>query len=253
MYRFVSNKVVFRYSEDLEFSLEADKMMGLATKMGTKIFDGLVKAISFGAVDPKTSGVADELGKTTDNYLHGKDDNDKSKDERQSERKKTLASAGVNAVGSVMGSIPSILDASHTHGDYSLAEIALRFNAIQFKIRLEFNKNLAHRYQKMKGLKKNGNRPFNTKKIGNIFSKGYYKIVPNIFQGDKGGFFAGIFSRGIYLYEKHPDEYFLEPLESGKFERGIVNDDPVMTNTTIQVNHKSAIGRDDQVHVDDKS
>src|SRR6266480_4818042 len=147
MYRFQSNKVLFRYSEDLKFSLEADKMMGLAVKMGTKVLDGFVKAISLGTVDPKTSGVVDDLSKTTDNYLHGGEDNDKSKDERQSERKKTLASAGSQAISSVLGSIPSLLDASHTHGDYSLAEIALRFNAVQFKIRLEFNKNLGLRYQ----------------------------------------------------------------------------------------------------------
>ena len=102
----------------------------------------------------------------------------------------------------------------------------------------------------MKGLKKNGNQPFNTQKFGNILQKGYFKIVPNIFEGDKNGFFAGIFNRGVYLYENHPSEYFLEKGEMGNFVRGVLNKDPVMTNTTIQVNYKSAIGRDDQVHVD---
>ncbi|CAG8579720.1 6827_t:CDS:2, partial [Cetraspora pellucida] len=69
--------------------------------------------------------------------------------------------------------------------------------------------------------------------------------------GDKNGFFAGIFNRGVYVYEEHPHEYFLEKGETGKFERGVLNKDPVMTNTTIQINHKSAIGRDNLVHVDD--
>jgi hypothetical protein len=113
---------------------------------------------------------------------------------------------------------------------------------------------LCKRYQKTKSsLKKNGNQVFNTKTFGNILAKGYYKIVPNIFQGDREGFFASIFNRGVYVYEEHPNEYFLEKGEEGSFERGILNKDPVMTNTTIQVNHKSAIGRDDKVHVDDMS
>jgi len=105
----------------------------------------------------------------------------------------------------------------------------------------------------MKVLKKNGNQVFNTQKFGNILAKGYYKIVPNIFEGDKNGFFAGIFNRGVYLYENHPSEYFLEKGETGNFPRGVLNKDPVMTNTTIQINHKSAIGRDNLVHVDDMS
>src|SRR6185312_8378519 len=74
-----------------------------------------------------------------------------------------------------------------------------------------------------------------------------------IFEGDKNGFFAGIFNRGVYLYENHPSEYFLEKGETGNFPRGVLNKDPVMTNTTIQINHKSAIGRDNLVHVDDMS
>src|SRR5205085_436993 len=90
MYRFESKKVLFRYSEDLNFTLEADKMKGMAVKMGSKIFDGFVKAISLGTVDPKTSEITDDLKDTTSKYLHsGKDS--KSKDERQGERKKTLA------------------------------------------------------------------------------------------------------------------------------------------------------------------
>ncbi|CAG8769757.1 2004_t:CDS:2, partial [Ambispora leptoticha] len=40
-------------------------------------------------------------------------------------------------------------------------------------------------------------------------------------------------------------------LETGKIERGILNKDPVGTNTTIQTNYKSSIGRDNQTHVDD--
>jgi len=55
------------------------------------------------------------------------------------------------------------------------------------------------------------------------------------------------------MYEEHPHEYFLEQGETGVFERGILNDDPVGTNTTIQENYSSAIGRDDLVHVDDMS
>src|SRR5690242_12696289 len=105
-------------------------------------------------------------------------------------------------------------------------------------MRLELNKNLNERYQRMKGLKKNGNRPFNTEKFGNILSKGYWKIVSNIYEGDKDGFFAGIFSKGVYVYEEHPHEYFLEKVEVGKIKRGVLNKDPVMTNTTIQVNYK---------------
>src|SRR6266508_4318413 len=155
MYRFKSKKVLFRYSEDLNFSLEADKMMGLAAKMGTKMFDGAIKAISLGVIDPGTSGVADDLKNTTDKYLHNKKD-DKSKDERQSERKKALAAGNSRIAQTTLGSISSVLDASHTHGNYSLGEIALRFDSINFWIRLEFNKNLCHRYQKMKALKKNG-------------------------------------------------------------------------------------------------
>lgn len=65
--------------------------------------------------DPKTSEMAEDLTQFTNNLIHGGNDNDKSKDERQSERKKTLAGAEVNVVSSVMGSIPSLLDASHTH------------------------------------------------------------------------------------------------------------------------------------------
>ncbi|CAG8821070.1 6524_t:CDS:2 [Racocetra persica] len=117
--------------EDLNFSLEADKMQGLALKMGTKVLDGAVKALSLGTVDPKTSGLADDLKDTTNKYLHNKK-GDKSKDERQSERKKTLAAATSSIMQTVLGSVPSLLDASHTHGDYSLGEIALRFDSINF-------------------------------------------------------------------------------------------------------------------------
>jgi hypothetical protein len=131
MYRFESKKVLFRYSEDLNFSLEADKMQGLALKMGTKLLDGAVKALSFGTVDPDTKGVNEDLKKTTNKYLHNKK-GDKSKDERQGERKKTLASGTSGIMQTVMGSVPSLLDASHTHGDYSLGEIALRFDSINF-------------------------------------------------------------------------------------------------------------------------
>jgi hypothetical protein len=253
MYRFISNKVLFRYSEDLSFTLDADQLERASRNMLVKGATGALKFFTAGIVDGEEALKQEAgLNEATKNYLHsGKAD--KSKDERQSERKKTLASAGVNAVSSVLGSIPSLLDASHTHGNYSLAELALRFDSIQFHIRIEMNDNLAKRYQEMKGLKKNGNQPFNTKKIGNIFAKGYFKIVPNIFQGDKNGFFAGIFSRGVYLYEKHPDEYFLEPLESGEFKSGILNTDQVSTNTTIQTNYKSSIGRDNQTDVDGMS
>lgn len=253
MYQFKSFKVLFRYSEDLTFTLDADQLEKASRNFLIKGATGALKFFTAGIVDgEETLKQEAGLNETTKNYLHsGK--TDKSKDERQSERKKTLASAGINAVGSVMGSIPSLLDASHTHGNYSLAELALRFESIQFKIRLEYNDNLMKRYQMMKGLKKNGNQPFNTKKIGNIFSKGYFKIVPHIFQGDKNGFFAGIFSRGVYLYKEHPDEYFLEPLEKGKFERGILNSDPVGTSTTIQTDYKSSIGRDNQTDFDGMS
>ncbi|CAJ0824347.1 6874_t:CDS:2 [Entrophospora sp. SA101] len=167
MYLFQSKKVLFRYSEDLNFSLEADRMMGLAAKMGTKLVDG-------------------RIAQTT------------------------------------LGSISSILDASHTHGNYSLGEIAL-----------------------------SGNQIFNTRKFGNILSKGYYKIIPHIFEKDEEGYFARIFSQGVYIYEGHPRECFLEEGERGEFERGILNRDPVMVNTTIQENYSSSIGRDDLVHVDD--
>jgi hypothetical protein len=221
--------------------------------MGAKLFDGAIKAISFGTFDPGTSGVADDLKDTTNKYLHNKK-GDKSKDERQSERKKTLAAATSGIMQTVLGSVPSLLDASHTHGDYSLGEIALRFDSINFWIRLEFNKNLCQRYQITKSaLKKSGNQVFNVKKIGNIFSQGYHKIVPNIFEGDKEGYFSSLLSKGVYFYEKHPNEYFLEKGESGDFKRGVLNKDPVMTNTTIQNNYKSAIGRDGLVHVDDMS
>src|SRR5215218_5854302 len=102
-------------------------------------------------------------------------------------------------------------------------------------------------------LKRNGNQVFNTQKFGNILAKGYFKIAPNIYEGDRDGFFAGIFSKGVYMYENHPHEYFLEKGETGDFHREVLNKDPVFTNTTIQVNHKSAIGRDNLVHVDDMS
>jgi len=174
MYKFVSKKVLFRYSEDLNFTLDADHLERVGRGMLVRAGTGALKFLTAGMVDLEEEGKqAAGLGNTTQNYLHGQKDDDKSKDERQSERKKTLASGGSNAISMVMGAIPSLLDASHTHGNYSLAEIALRFNSIQFKIRLEFNKNLCRRYQLMKALKKNGNEPFNTKKIGNILKKGY--------------------------------------------------------------------------------
>lgn len=252
MYKFESKKVLFRYSEDLNFTLEADKMQALALKMGTKLLDGLIKAKSGGAVDPKTSEATDDIKDTTNKYLHsGK--TEKSKDERQGERKKTLSAGSSGILQASMGAIPSILDASHTHGNYSLGEIALRFDSINFWMRLEFNKNACHRYQMMKVLKKNGNEIFNTRKFGNILQKGYWKIVANIFEGDKNGYFAALFSKGVYVYEEHPHEYFLAKGEKGEFVRGVLNKDPVMTNTTIQINHKRAVGRDNLVHVDNMS
>ncbi|CAI2192423.1 13901_t:CDS:10, partial [Funneliformis geosporum] len=219
MYRFESKKVLFRYSEDLNFTLEADKLSSMVLNAGAKIVDGFCKY--FAGTEAGAKDAVKDTGEETKKYLHsGK--SEKSKDERQGERKKTLASATSSIMQSVIGSIPSLLDASHTHGNYSLGEIALR------------------------ALKKSGNQVFNTPKIGNIFKKGYWKIVPNIFEGDREGFFAGIFSKGVYLYEETPEEYFLAKGESGNYQRKILNKDPVLINTTIQVNHKSAVGRDNQ-------
>ncbi|CAG8745211.1 498_t:CDS:1, partial [Ambispora leptoticha] len=128
MYKFESKKVLFRYSEDLNFTLDADQLEKASRNFLVKAGAGVIKFFTAGLVDGEEALKQEAgLGDATKNYLHGSDDDDKSKDERQSERKKTLASAGSSAMSAVIGSIPSLLDASHTHGNYSLAELALRF------------------------------------------------------------------------------------------------------------------------------
>jgi len=58
--------------------------------------------------------------------------------------------------------------------------------------------------------------------VGNYLNRGYWKIIPHVFEGDKEGFFAGIFSKGVYLYENDPHEYFLEKLIGGKYSNNVL-------------------------------
>jgi hypothetical protein len=115
-----------------------------------------------------------------------------------------------------MGSLPAMMATSHTKHDYTSAEFAL------LKVRISYNHNTFDRYKMEKQLKRNGNEWFNWEKIGNYLSKGYWKIVPHIFEGDKESFFASIFSKGIYLYEEDPHEYFTNKLTGGKYTSNVL-------------------------------
>jgi hypothetical protein len=115
-----------------------------------------------------------------------------------------------------MGSLPAMMATSHTKHDHTSAEFAL------LKVRISYNHNTFDRYKMEKQLKRNGNEWFNWEKIGNYLSKGYWKIVPHIFEGDKESFFASIFSKGIYLYEEDPHEYFTNKLTGGKYTSNLL-------------------------------
>jgi hypothetical protein len=83
--------------------------------------------------------------------------------------------------------------------------------------------------------------------------KGYIKAIPNVLEGDRNGYFASLLSRGVYVYDHDPSEYFKEKVERQSHENVSLLQTTTLTMTTIQENYSSAIGRDDQVHVDDKS
>ena len=60
-----------------------------------------------------------------------------------------------------MGIIPTILDSTYVKNDYTLMEFALRFNDINFQMRIEYNQNQFEHYKQTKQLKKSGNVVFN--------------------------------------------------------------------------------------------
>jgi hypothetical protein len=153
-----------------------------------------------------------------------------------------------------MGSIPSLLDAPHTRNDYTLAELALRLDGRNnFRVRMEFNSTKFNYFSNMKKWRNPGLRPFNVPKIATLFSKGYVKMEDVIFEGDYKGYYKSLLTTGKFFYEEDPHEVFLTPAEMKNFKGEIGKSDASAINTTIQTNFKSAIGRDNLVHVDDKS
>src|SRR5207248_6862497 len=124
----------------------------------------------------------------------------KAQDEGQTERKTKYTGTATVACAAI-GTIPSILNPSHTKNDYTIAEFALRFNQLNLQMRVEYNKNSFDRYFASKKLKKNCNRVINAQKLGNILRKGFIKIVPITFERDPHGYFAAILSQGTYVYD----------------------------------------------------
>lgn len=251
MYVFKSKKVLFSKSEDLTFELDADKIKATGIGLLTDAGAGLLSLITKGIVNPNLKEIK-EIGKTTRDTIHsGKAD--KARNERQGERKKTLSAGSSIIARSVLGSVPSLLDASHTHGEYSLPEIALRMDSIQLFIRLEFNKNITDHYQMSKQLKKPCHIVFNQARIGDILTPGFIQMQDTIFEGDPDEYYSQLLKEGIYFYQTSPKDFFDKEIVSGEYERGIINRDPVGASTTIQDNYTSAIGHDEQVHIDDMS
>src|ERR1700748_1355533 len=118
-----------------------------------------------------------------------------------------------------MGIIPTILDSTYVKNDYTLMEFALRFNDINFQMRIEYNQNQFEHYKQTEQLKKSGNVVFNQLQIGNMLDrKGFYKCIPIIFEGDKNNYFSYIFQKRVYLYEKNPNEFFEIKLIKGKYK-----------------------------------
>jgi hypothetical protein len=74
--------------------------------------------------------------------------------------------------------------------------------------------------------------------------KGFWKIVPHTFEEDKEGFFANIFSKGVYLYEEHPHEYFKEKLTGGKYHSNVLVGSNPQIETIFQTNLKKTSGID---------
>ncbi|CAG8465726.1 22864_t:CDS:2 [Gigaspora margarita] len=209
MYRFHSKKVFFRYSEDLNFTLEADQLAGTALNLGLDLVSGAAQAYTGGAISNLNTASREVISKISsagdakEKYLHRKAES-KAKEERQSECKKTLVAGSAHAMQTIMAN---------------------------------------------KSVKKPCYLFINKKTIGDILCAGFIQLENAIFEGDDG-YYKNLLETGQYFYEKDPKEIFLTPLERGEFKRGILNDKPVHQNTTIQTNYKSAIGRDDLVHID---
>ena len=276
MYLFQSNKTFFRWSEDVQFVIDPDIIAEGALDAASSGIQGAISGAVSGAATGSVGGAMGALGgatvglvgslfgmakgerKTlqsqTQQHLHNQIQTfeSKSQDEGQTERK-TKYAGSLNVVGAVIGSIPAILNPSHTKNDYTLAEFALRFNQLNLSMRVQFNENLLERYHQTKQLKRNCNQVFQTEKAGNYLCAGYHKWVPIIFEGDKGGYFANILGRGVYAYDIHPHEFFTKKLDKQTYENASLRQDASATMTTIEENYKSSIGRDDQVHIDDMS
>jgi len=176
----------------------------------------------------------------------------KAKDESQTERKTKYTGTATVACAAI-GSLPSILNPSHTKNDYTIAEFALRFNDLPFQMRIEYNQNSFNRYLATKKLKRSCNKVINKEKIGNILRKGFIKFIPITLENDPDGYFASIFSQGTYVYDNHPHEYYLERIQDLQHVNASLLQTTTATMTTIQENYTSSIGRDDLVHVDDMS
>lgn len=203
IYTLQSKFIWLRWSEDVKTTIEKDRMMN--------IFSGILN---------KVTGV--NLSEATKSLFHDLNtEESKSQDERESERR-TKYDGTAQVVSSAMGSLPSMMATSHTKHDYTSSEFALRYEAPSLKVRISYNHNTFDRYKMEKQLKRNGNEWFNWAKIGNYLNKGYWKIVPHIFEGDREGFFASIFSKGVYLYEENPHEYFTTKLAGGKYTSNVL-------------------------------
>jgi len=134
----MSKKIYVRWSEDVKTTIEKDKMVG--------IFSGVLN---------KFTGIA--LNEATNALFHDQNTKeDKSKEERQSERK-TKYTGSQKVASAVVGSLPSMLAPSHVKCDYTMAEFCLRYEQPSLKLRIEYNQSLFDRYKREKGLKKNGN------------------------------------------------------------------------------------------------
>jgi len=276
IYLFQSKKVFFRWSEDVQFTIDRDIVQEVALDAASSSIQGAINnavqggttgsvAGPAGAVAGAVSGLVGglfnmskgqkkTLTSSVEQNLHSQvqTKDSKAKDESQTERKTKYTGTATVACAAI-GSLPSILNPSHTKNDYTIAEFALRFNQTNLEMRIEYNQNSFNRYFATKKLKRSCNKVINTEKIGNILRKGFIKFIPITLENDPHGYFASIFSQGAYVYDKHPHEYYLERIQDLQHVNASLRRDASATMTTIEENYSSSIGRDDLVHVDDMS
>jgi hypothetical protein len=164
MYTFQSKNILFKWSEDVQFTIDKnmtnDIIRATNNTTGGAIRGGIeggAEGAIAGAVTEGTREITttitgtDTRGANIDSVIHKqiKTVDSKSQKNIQTELKTNIAS-NEELISSMLGIISTILDSGYVKNNYTLIEFALQFGINNFQIRVEFNENQFERYKRTK-------------------------------------------------------------------------------------------------------